>query len=67
LTTTTSGGARIGQVATAGSPTTGFIAQGGEGFQGHVTGALDGPFVVLFEQNGSDMTRPKVRKVWLNF
>ena len=29
----------------------GIIAQGGHGFQGHVAGALDGPFVVLFEQD----------------
>src|SRR5271165_32094 len=31
-----------------------IIAQGGHGFQGHVAGALDGPFVVLFEQDGAD-------------
>ena len=26
-----------------------IIAQGGHGFQGHVAGALNGPFVVLFQ------------------
>ena len=31
-----------------------IIAQRGHGFQGHVAGALDGPFVVLFEEYGSD-------------
>jgi len=31
-----------------------IIAQGGYGFQGHVAGALDGPFVVLFEQDRAD-------------
>ena len=32
----------------------GIIAQRGDGFQRHVAGALDGPFVVLFEQEGAD-------------
>ena len=32
----------------------GIIAQGRDGFQRHVAGALDGPFVVLFEQDGAD-------------
>ncbi len=27
------------------------IARGGHCFQGHVSGALDGPFVILFEQD----------------
>jgi hypothetical protein len=31
-----------------------IIAQGRHGFQGHVSGSLNGPFVVLFEQDGSD-------------
>src|SRR5271170_6301264 len=32
----------------------GIIAQGGHGFQRHVTGALDGPFVVLLEEDSPD-------------
>ena len=32
----------------------GIIAQGRDGFQGHVAGALDGPFIVLLEQDGAD-------------
>ena len=32
----------------------GVIAQGGHGFQGHVAGALDGPFVILLEQDCAD-------------
>src|SRR6266480_4872081 len=32
----------------------GIIAQGSDTFQGHVAGALDGPFVVLFEQDGPE-------------
>jgi hypothetical protein len=31
-----------------------IIAQGRDGFQRHVTGALDGPLVVLFEQDRAD-------------
>jgi hypothetical protein len=31
-----------------------IIAQGRDGFQGHVTGALHGPFVVLLEQDRAD-------------
>jgi hypothetical protein len=34
----------------------GIIAQGRDGFQGHVAGALHGPLVVLFEQDRSDGT-----------
>ena len=34
----------------------GIIAQGSDGFQRHVAGALDGPFIVLFEQDGADET-----------
>ena len=30
------------------------IAQGGDRFQGHVAGALDGPFVVLLQEDGAD-------------
>ena len=30
------------------------MAQRGDGFQRHVAGALDGPFVVLFEEEGAD-------------
>ena len=32
----------------------GIIAERGDGFQGHVAGALDGPFIVLFQQDGPD-------------
>jgi hypothetical protein len=32
----------------------GIIADGGDAFQSHVTGTLDGPLVVLFEQEGAD-------------
>ena len=31
-----------------------IIAERGDGFQGHVAGTLDGPFVILFEQQGAD-------------
>jgi len=30
-----------------------IIAERGDGFQCHIAGALDGPFVVLLQQNGS--------------
>jgi hypothetical protein len=32
----------------------GVIAQGGHGFQRHVSSALDRPFVVLLEEDGAD-------------
>ena len=32
----------------------GIIAQGSDGFQGQITGALDGPLVILLEKNGAD-------------
>lgn len=32
----------------------GIIAQGRHGFQGHAAGALDGPFIVLLEQERAD-------------
>ena len=32
----------------------GIIARGSDGFQGQITGALDGPFVILLEKNGAD-------------
>ena len=32
----------------------GIIAQGGDGFQRHIAGALDGPFVVLLQQDCAD-------------
>ena len=35
----------------------GIIAQAGHGFQRHVAGALDGPLVVLFEQDGAPTSR----------
>jgi hypothetical protein len=31
-----------------------IVAQRCDGFQGHVAGALDGPLVVLFEEDGTD-------------
>jgi hypothetical protein len=31
-----------------------IIAERGDGFQAHVSRALDGPFIVLFEQDGAD-------------
>ncbi len=31
-----------------------IIAQRRDGFQAHVAGALDGPFIVLFEQDGAN-------------
>ncbi len=34
----------------------GIIAQGRHGFQGHVAGALDRPFVILLEQDRPDQT-----------
>jgi len=37
-----------------GQSAAGIIAQGGHGFQGHVAGALDGPFIVLFKEDRSD-------------
>ncbi len=39
----------------------GIIAQGGHGFQRHVPGALDGPFVVPFEEDSPD--EPDDRRV----
>ena len=32
----------------------GIIAQGSDGFQAHVAGALDGPFIVLLEEQGAN-------------
>jgi hypothetical protein len=32
----------------------GIITQRCDGFQGHVAAALDGPFIVLFEQDRAD-------------
>ena len=37
-----------------------IIAQGSDCFQGHVAGALDCPFVVLLEQDGSHETHDGV-------
>jgi hypothetical protein len=31
-----------------------ILAQWGDGLQGHVAGALHGPFIVLLEQDGAD-------------
>jgi hypothetical protein len=33
-----------------------IIAQRGDGFQGHVASALNGPFIVLLKQDGADET-----------
>jgi hypothetical protein len=35
----------------------GIIAHGGDGFQGHVAGALDCPLIVLLEQDCADERR----------
>ena len=32
----------------------GIVAQRCDGFQGHVAGALDGPFIVLFQKDSPD-------------
>ena len=37
-----------------GQPDQRIIADGGNAFQSDVAGALDSPFVILFEQNGAD-------------
>lgn len=37
-----------------GEPDILIIAEGSDGFQGHVPCALDGPFVALLEQQGAD-------------
>ncbi len=38
----------------------GIVAQWSDGFQGHVAGALNGPFIVLFQQDGPDArSRPR--------
>ena len=50
--TAVSGLRRTGQTATAGSLTKGL--HGRDGFQGHVAGTLDGPFVVLLKPDGAD-------------
>jgi len=33
-----------------------ILAQWGDGLQGHIAGALHGPFIVLLEQDGADQT-----------
>ena len=38
----------------------GIIAHGCDGFQRHVAGALDGPFVILFEQDRADKPDDRV-------
>lgn len=38
----------------AGKPTMGSSPRGRDGFQGHVAGTLDSPFIILFEQDGAD-------------
>ncbi len=40
-----------------------IIAECGDSFQCHVSGALDGPFVVLFEQDSSDQAGDRLL-VW---
>ena len=52
--TTKSGWAEIDAGCHGGQADEGIIAQGCDGFQGHVAGALDGPLVVLLEQDGAD-------------
>src|SRR5260370_41666944 len=37
-----------------GPPDEGVLAQRGHGFQGHVAGALRGPLIGLFEEDGTD-------------
>ena len=34
----------------------GIVADAGDAFRRHVAGALDGPFVVLLEQDGTDQS-----------
>jgi len=41
-------------MAIAGKLTAGSSLNGGDGFQCHVAGALDGPFVALLEQDRAD-------------
>ena len=36
------------------------IAQGRDGFQAHVSGALDGPFIVLFQQQCADQAHHRL-------
>ena len=38
----------------------GIIADGGDAFQGHVAAALDGPFVVLLEEQSADQAEDGV-------
>ena len=38
----------------------GIIAQRCDGFQGHVAAALDGPFIVLFEEDRADEANKSV-------
>jgi hypothetical protein len=33
-----------------------IIAHSGDGFQGHVAGSLDGPFAILFQEQGTDQS-----------
>ena len=42
---------RADQAAASGQPDDGIIAQGGDGFQRHVSGALDSPFIVLLQKD----------------
>jgi hypothetical protein len=49
-----SGMGRVGQMTMAGNPTTGSSLNVAIVSRGHVAGALDGPFVVLFEEDGAD-------------
>jgi hypothetical protein len=48
------GESRAGQLAIAGRLTGWIIAQWRDGFQRHVAGTLDGPFIVLLEQDRAD-------------
>jgi hypothetical protein len=50
------GRGRIDHSVGTGKLTTGIIAQWSDGFQCDVAGALNGPFIVLFEQDGADQS-----------
>jgi hypothetical protein len=45
---------RTGSARHGGQADEGIIAQRGDGFQCHISGALHSPFVVLFEQQRTD-------------
>jgi hypothetical protein len=63
LDPTISGIGRIGQITMAGNPTAGSSLKCAHGFQYHISSALDGPFVVLFQEDGADQPCDR-RVVW---